>query len=302
MNDISIIDAPSNLGLKLSTNGKMSGVIRLPEALRKAKLRERLNAEDGGQIPVPSYSPNQDKEFLILNPNSIRDFSLSLASKVEQVIKRGRFPLVLGGDCSILLGNLLALKRLGHYGLFFIDGHTDFLEPNNSQTGGVAGMDLALATGRGTELLTNIEGSKPLVLEQDVVVFGYRDMDESASLGIQDLSKTDMALYNLHQVRKLGIKQSAIEAVQKLINNNISGFWIHLDADVLDDEVMPAVDSRQPGGMSYSELSELLGILLSSGSAVGMHIGIFDPDMDFNGTIAQAFTDALVDGFTLRAS
>ncbi len=65
---------------------------------------------------------------------------------------------------------------------------------------------------------------------------------------------------------------------------------------------MPAVDSRQPGGMSYSDLSELLRILLSSGSAVGMHIGIFDPDMDFNGTIAQAFTDALVDGFSLRAS
>ncbi len=215
MNYISIIEAPSNLGLKPSGNGKPSGVIRLPEALNKVNLRERLGAEDEGQILVPPYSPIRDKELLILNPYSIRDFSLRLANKVEQTIKRGRFPLVLGGDCSILLGNLLALKRLGRYGLFFIDGHTDFLEPHTSQTGGVAGMDLALATGRGTELLTSIEGSKPLVLEQDVIVFGYRDMEETASLGIQDLSETEMVLYNLHQVRKLGIKQAAIEAIQK---------------------------------------------------------------------------------------
>ncbi|MDQ3710604.1 MAG: arginase family protein [Acidobacteriota bacterium] len=300
MNNISIIDAPSNLGLKPSPNGKLSGVIRLPDALNKAGLRERLGAEYEGQITVPPYSPERDKELLVLNAYSIRDFSLRLASKVEDSIRRERFPLVLGGDCSILLGNLLALKRLGRYGLFFIDGHTDFLELNGSQTGGVAGMDLALATGRGAELLTNIEGSKPLVLEQDVVVFGYRDMEE-ASLSIQDLSETDMTLYNLHQVRRLGIKQAAARAIQKLKNNNLSGFWIHLDADVLDDEIMPAVDSRQPGGMSYGELSELLRILLSSGSAVGMHIGIFDPDMDFDGTITQAFSDALVDGFTLHA-
>ena len=298
INHVSIIDAPSNLGLKPSPDGRPSGVNRLPETFNQAQLRQRLNAYYEGQVSVPPYSPKLDEKLHILNPYSIRDFSLCLAGKVQDVIERKRFPLVLGGDCSILLGNLLALKRLGRYGLFFIDGHTDFLEPDTSQTGGVAGMDLALATGRGPELLTNIEGSQPLVLEQDVVVFGYRDGKESASLGVQDLSHTKMFLSDLDQVRKLGIKQAAATAIEKLKNRDLSGFWIHLDADVLDDEIMPAVDSRQPGGMSYSELSELLKILLSSGSAVGMHIGIFDPDLDLDGTIAQALTDALVKGFT----
>ena len=299
MKDISIVDAPSNLGLKPLPNGKLSGVVRLPEVLRGVGLQERLHAGYEGQIPVPPYNLKVDEELLILNPYLIREFSLNLANKVEDVIRRDRFPLVLGGDCSILLGNLLALKRLGRYGLFFIDGHTDFLQPANSQTGGMAGMDLAFATGRGTELLTNIDGLKPFVLDKDVVAFGYRDMAEIQALRAPNLLETEITSYNIHQVRKLGVKQAASEGLQKLKDNGVSGFWIHLDADVLDDELMPAVDSRQPGGLSYGELSQLMRILLSSGLIVGMHIGIFDPDMDTDGKIARAFADALISGFNI---
>lgn len=69
---------------------------------------------------------------------------------------------MLGGDCSILLGNLLALRHRGRYGLFFIDGHADFYQPEASLTGEVADMDLAIASGRGPDVLTNIDGLKHL--------------------------------------------------------------------------------------------------------------------------------------------
>jgi arginase len=45
-----------------------------------------------------------------------------------------------------------------------------------------------------------------------------------------------------------------------LLKKELDGFWIHLDADVLDDEVMPAVDYRLDGGLSFSDLSELLRV------------------------------------------
>jgi hypothetical protein len=69
--------------------------------------------------------------------------------------------------------------------------------------------------------------------------------------------------------------------------SGVDGFWIHLDADVLDDAIMSAVDSRQPGGLSHSELVELLRGLLRSGLAVGMEVTIFDPELDPTGEIAD---------------
>ena len=107
---------------------------------------------------------------------------MALADAVGDVMDRGEFPVVLGGDCSILLGNLLALKRRGRYGLLFIDGHADFYNPEANPNGEAASMDLAFATGRGPDVLTNIEGRRPLVNDEDVVAFGYRDAEEQAAL------------------------------------------------------------------------------------------------------------------------
>jgi len=287
-----IIDAPSILGLQ------PTGVQYLPEALKAAGLMSKLGAEYGGQVSPLGYSPERDKSTLLLNPDSIRAFSLQLADVVTLVLRKKQFPLVLGGDCSILIGNLLALRRLGRYGLFFIDGHADFYQPQASPTGEVADMDLAIVSGRGPDILTNIDGLKPLVLDQDIVVFGYRDVEQSASYRSQDVRDTNMHVFDLQFVRKTGtITAATSQALEKIVNDELDGFWIHLDADVLDDLIMPAVDYRLGGGgLSFSELTELLKTLVDSGRAVGMDITIFNPRLDLDGSITRRFVLSLVQG------
>lgn len=301
MKGISVISAPSNLGLKPQTDGKLSGVDKLPGVLLNNGLLEKLNARFQAEIAVPSYDSQKDERTSILNPHQIREFSRRLAKEVETAIRNNLFPLVLGGDCSILLGNMLALKHLGRYGLFFLDGHTDFYQPEQSETGGVAGMDLSFAIGRGNDLLSNIDGEKPLVRDCDVVAFGFRDAEESARLKMPKLAATEITSYSLPKIREIGIAKAAREAQQKLQNENLGGFWIHVDADVLDDRLMPAVDSRQPDGLSYEEFVEALKILLASEKAVGMHVGIFDPDMDAGGNIAKDFTAAIIESFKFKS-
>ena len=73
------------------------------------------------------------------------------------MLDAGDIPIVLGGDCSILLGNLLALRGRGRYGLLFIDGHADFYQPDAEPNGEAASMDLALATGRGPHVVADRE-------------------------------------------------------------------------------------------------------------------------------------------------
>ena len=294
MEQFTIIDAPSILGLR------PTGVEHLPEALKAAGLMSELRAEYGGQVSPLSYSPERDKSTLLLNPDSIRTFSLQLAEAVALVLHKKRFPLVLGGDCSILIGNLLALRRLGKYGLFFIDGHADFYQPQASPTGEVADMDLAIVSGRGPDILTNIDGLKPLVRDQDIVVFGYRDAEQSTSYRSQDVRDTNMHVFDLPYVRKLGtITAASPQAVEILVNHELDGFWIHLDADVLDDLIMPAVDYRLGGGgLSFTELSELLKTLVVSGRAVGIDITIFNPRLDLDGSITRRFISSLVQGLS----
>ncbi len=259
-----------------------------------------LRAEYGGRVSPLSYSSERDKSTLLLNPNSIREFSLQLADAVTLVLHKKRFPLVLGGDCSILIGNLLALRRLGAYGLFFVDGHTDFYQPQASPTGEVADMDLAIVSGRGPNVLTNIDGLKPLVRDQDIIVFGYRDAEQAASYGSQDVRDTNMHVFDLPYIRKIGtITAAASQAVDILANNELDGFWIHLDADVLDDSIMPAVDYRLGGGgLSFSELSELLKTIVASDRAVGIDITIFNPLLDLDGSITRRFVLSLVQGLS----
>jgi arginase len=289
-----VIDAPSILGLK------PTGVQYLPEALKAAGLITELGAEYGGQVSPLDYSPERDKSTLLLNPYSIRIFSLQLADAVTLVLRKKRFPLVLGGDCSILIGNLLALRRLGKYGLFFIDGHADFYQPPASPTGEVADMDLAIVSGRGPDILSNIDGLKPLVRDPDIVVFGYRDAEQSASYGSQDVRDSNMHVFDLQYVRKAGtITAATSKAVEILVNHELDGFWIHLDADVLDDLLMPAVDYRLGhGGLNFTELSELLKTLVASGHAIGMDITIFNPQLDLDGTITRRFVSSIIQGLS----
>jgi arginase len=192
----------------------------------------------------------------------------------------GRFPIVLGGDCSILLGTTLALRRRGRFGLFFLDGHADFYSAEAEPTGEVASMELALVTGRGPPSLVDLDGLRPLVHESDIVVFGYRDAQSASEFGSPDVRQTAMHVFDLAQVRRLGAAAAAREGLSALEATGVEGFWIHLDADVLEDSVMPAVDYRMPDGLSVDELTDALRVLLASPLATGLEVTIYNPTFD----------------------
>lgn len=274
MHPVAVIAAPSDLGLR------PSGVAELPRALRRAGiLRTLRDVEDAGAIDVPGYVSIRDSATGIMNPQGIREVSQDLAALIETSLGASRFPLVLGGDCSILLGVMLALKRRGRYGLLFLDGHADFYSAEAEPNGEVASMELALITGREPQLLAGVV-EPPLVRENDVVVFGVRDCESAASYGSPDVRDTRMRVLDLWTVQRTGAAAAAREAVSFLERSGVEGFWIHLDADVLDDDVMPAVDYRMPGGLTPDELVSILRAALQSEKVVGLDITIYNPSLD----------------------
>ena len=277
-----IVEAPSALGHV----PEHLGVERAPEVLLAAGLADGLTARRAGRVEAAGYRADRDSGTHVMNPQAIRDYSPLLADAVTAVLGEGEFPVVLGGVCSILLGTMLALRRRGRYGLLYIDGDADFYQPEvNPLNGAASASDLAFATGFGPEVVTDIEGRRPLVRAEDVVVFACRDAADRERRGCQPLPE-GLLVIDRDQVRRVGADAAAREAVRYLAREGgpNDGFWIHLDADVFDETVMQAVDDPRPDGLAWDEVVSALSIAVRSGHAVGLQVAIYNPDIDAGGS------------------
>jgi arginase len=282
-----VIEVPSPLGLW------PSGVEQAPDALREAGLHSRLSAEEEVRLEVPAYSDERDQSTGVLNPAGIADVAHRLADAVGAAIDQEEFPVVLGGDCSIVLGPLLALRRRGRYGLAYLDGHADFQHPDDEPKGEVASLDLALATGRGPAAVADLDGLGPLVRDEDVAVVGYRVVGDNDRFGGEDIRSTAIGVLDLQEVRRLGTGATLERVIATVTGPGLHGFWVHLDVDVLGDEIMPAVDYRHPDGLSWDEAAELLTGLLGHEMARGLEVTIFNPRLDPDGSLARQLSDLI---------
>jgi arginase len=300
---IAVLDAPSNLGLRPPSPGAEPGVRHLATTLRELDLIGRLGATDAGRIEVPAYSPDPDPTTGFRNGPAIRTVTIALAAEIGALLDRGSFPLVLGGDCSILLGAMLALRRRGRYGLAFIDGHDDYSRAKDYDRYvgrfAAAGLDLGLVTGHGPDALCDIDGLRPYVRETDTVHLGLqREPEDPEFFDVSMFDDSAIARFSAEEIRSGGASRIAALARDHLeTGREVPGFWIHLDADVLHSDIMPAVDSPNPNGISFAELTAILGTLLSSPQATGMHVGIYDPELDPDRTAGKALADALIGAF-----
>lgn len=263
----------TNLGLR------PGGVERLGEVLLDLGLAERLGASLAGVVPAPEFDERRDPAFGARNVPAIAELARRQADRVGEILDAGEFPVVLGGDDSVLLGCLLALRRRGSTGLFLLDGHTDYWDlPDGS--GELSDSDLWVATGHGPPLLSDPEGLGPLVAPSACVVYGHRDRQEQLEGGSRDVYREPMLVRNLAELRAAGIEEAADHAAAFLRAAKPDRIWLHLDADCLSDELMPAVDWRLGGGLAPEEAIGLARPLVQNGLAAGIDVTIYNPSLD----------------------
>ena len=284
-----IIEAPSPLGLW------PSGVEDAPCVLLEMGLGVGLGVHGTTCIVPPPYDPRRDPETHLLNPQGLREYAGALAVAVGDALNARQFPIVLGGDCSILLGPALALRRRGTYGLLFVDGHMDYWDAKREPNGEAASMDLAIVTGAGPAIVSNIDGLTPYFAPRHCFAYGTRD-----HLYDKDFVETpypaELKRLDIEQVHSLG-EQGVEQALTRVTQPELDGFWIHLDVDVLDDEIMPAVDYRMRDGLSWDELSRLLKS--ATGKADGITLTIYNPNLDPSRSIARTLVARLVEAVKL---
>ncbi|MEX2412572.1 MAG: arginase family protein, partial [Thermoleophilaceae bacterium] len=271
----------------LDCSGAGRGEERAPAALRAAGLLDRLAARDAGAVDARIRDSRRDRVTGVVGAGDVRRATSAIAAAVRGLVDGGGLPLVLGGDCTLLLGVFQALPT--GCGLWFVDGHADFLDGETSPTGEAADMDLAVLTGHGPPGLLDVDG--PLLDPASAVLLGHRPshLDEGVALENARLDPRIHAL-TAPEVRERGPGRVGEEAAQRLAGRPS---WLHLDLDVLDADVMPAVSYPQPLGLGWDDLTALARPLVAAPGLAGISVADFDPDGDPDGAHADRVVDLL---------
>jgi arginase len=268
--------------------------------LRQHGLMARIRADDAGGVSPPPYSAHPDPESGFRNGSEIAAFTRVLADRVGQLLDEGFLPVVLGGDCSVMLGPMLALRRRGRYGLVFVDAHDDLSPPRDQAryagSLAAAGLDLGLATGHFTPLLSNLDGLGPYVEEECVVHVGLvREPADVEYAQTELFDRCGVTPFPAYEIHRRGADVTAENVSVLLRGLDLDGFWVHVDADVLDQSVMPAVDSPNPAGLTADQVTTLLRRFIHEPTVAGFDFTIYDPDLDPGGEAAELLVDVITD-------
>lgn len=307
MKQIAVIGVPSN------SSGTADGVAKAPDVYRELGLIEKLKRHfavvDLGNVPFAKPSPMRSAYSGIIGEDALFTMLDSVERTVEKVLQEGYFPLVLGGDCPLLIGCLMAAraaKKVPH--LFFLDGHEDAYPPHLSPSGEAADMELGLILGQNVKHLpAPLRQSLPILNFEDVTLIGARDLPILAGEGVPSLTRrsfegkslTNHVPPNTRDLRKfaLGLIEQAKSSTTSKYCNFEEKFhsWLHLDLDILSTQALPAVDYQQPGGIDFGQLSQLTSMLLQGSEPIGWNITIYNPDMDTKRQSGQAIVEFIVE-------
>lgn len=269
----------------LNSSGRLDGVARMPAALRDAGLHELLPALDRVVVvdvgdPVPRRGPSG-----FLAEDALVRAVLGTRDAVGEALAAGSVPVVVGGDCPVLLGALAAAVAQGHRpGLVFVDGHEDAWPPVLSPTGEAADSELGVALGR-VPGPAGLDGLLPAVAADDVVVLGARDAAELAAAGCPSLAG-DVRLLPGDALAADGALAAVRDAVAGALDGT-GAWWLHVDLDVLATGALAAVDYRQPGGIGWERLEEVTAAVLERPGCAGASVAIYNPDLDGGAAAAR---------------
>jgi arginase len=288
------------VGAPLDCSGTSRGEARAPRALRDAGLAQRTGARDFGDVYATVDDPNRDARTGVIGFEQIRRASSEIDSAVAAVLDEGEKPLVVGGDCTVLVGALAAAKeQLRRVGLAFVDGHLDFFGGKTSPSGEAADMELAFVTGYGPEGLVDLVGPPPIAQPGDVVVMGHRADPEEGNPRESDLVDERIQLVEAPAIKR-GDPERLGRYVAERLEAQAGRFWLHFDVDVFDQEEMPAVTYPLPDGLGWEHAEALLRPLVRSRRLVGLSVADFVPEKDPDGRYAHHLVDLVAGLFTTR--
>jgi len=259
------------VGVPMDLGADRRGVDMGPSAIRYARLKESLErlgigVTDHGNLAVPvPESATVDQQSAKYLP-IIQAVCDELALLVEEIVRNGHFPLVLGGDHSIAIGTIAGVARgRGRTpGVIWVDAHGDINTPLTSPSGNVHGMPVHFAL------------EQHAVDPKRMAFIGLRDVDDGEKRAIRDLG---VKAYTMSDIDRLGMSR-VLEEVLTRVAEGPQSVHVSFDMDGVDPQEAPGVGTPVRGGITYREAHSLMEGIAASHTLGSLEITEINPILD----------------------
>ncbi|MGI5430800.1 arginase family protein [Streptomyces sp. CA-179760] len=245
-------------GSGATTAGRLrNGAARLAELI--PEVRRRTVATDSGSGNSRGGVRNAD-----VLERHLRAMREALAE-----VPPGETTVTIGGDCGVDLAPIeTALSVYGdRLTLVWFDAHADLNTPQSSPSGAFHGMVLRALLGDGPEGLRPVRS-----LSADrVVLAGARSLDPGERDFVERRGMRHIGVEHLTQPGPLLalVRATGAEAI-----------YVHIDLDVLDPQIFPAVGTPEPGGLGVEDLLAAVRALTNEFTLAGIALTEYERTED----------------------
>ena len=283
------------LEVPLDYGGKRHGSDMGPSAIRLAGLRAKL--EEIGHtvnkdqdviktIPQEYVEPGNNPKAKYLQP--IVESCTEMAGRVEEILNNDEFPLMLGGDHSIVMGSLAGMhawckKQNLRLGVLYVDAHGDFNTTETTGSGNIHGQCLAASAGYGLPELCNIYEAERKVNPENICYVGCRDLDVGEKKLMHEAGVT---VFTVSDIDRMGFDE-VIKKVKLFFKTRVDVVHISFDMDAFDPSIAPGTGVPVPGGLVYREGLILMEEMAALNMVKSMEIVEVNPILDNRNSTAM---------------
>lgn len=161
------------------------------------------------------------------------------------------FILTTGGDCGGSFASISYINKLydGKIGVLWIDAHGDIHTPQTSPSGNYHGM-----------VLRHLMGDFEFVVPPDLAL----RREQIGYLGLRDTEPAEDEVIARYSIPRFGVQEimaddAPIDAVvSHFQKNGITHLYLHVDCDVMDENIFPHVHVPEPDGLTLERLLDVL--------------------------------------------
>ena len=249
-----VVIIPFGLEKTVSYGG---GTSKGPKEIIKASHQVELFDEDLNKEPYKKIGIKTLKPFPI--KKKITDALTQLENINKFLLKKNKFPLVLGGEHSLTPGSIKPfVKKFGKICLLHFDAHADLRDSYNGNK------------------YSHASAIRRCLDNKNINVISF---------GIRNISKNEINFFNKNKNR-INIfwakdkKKWNLKKFKKMIKNK--KVYITFDVDGLDSSLMPATGTPEPGGLFWDETMNIIKIAAKYSHIVGADLNELSPIKGFD--------------------